>query len=101
MLLQNNDALLPLNPATKRIALIGPLADDASDMVGAWSGANDFGDVRTLRATMAERAQQSGAILTYEKGTEISGTSDSGFAAAVTAAQNSDVAILALGESAP
>jgi beta-glucosidase len=106
VLLQNNpargtvnDALLPLTPSTRRIALIGPLADDASDMVGAWSGANNFGDVRTLRATMAERAQQSGAILTYEKGTEISGTSDSGFAAAVAAAQNSDVAILALGES--
>jgi beta-glucosidase len=99
VLLQNNDAFLPLNPATRRIALIGPLADDANDMVGAWSGANNFGDVRTLRATMAERAQQSGAILTYEKGTEISGTSDSGFAAAVAAAQNSDVAILALGES--
>jgi beta-glucosidase len=99
VLLQNNDTLLPLNPATKRIALIGPLADDASDMVGAWSGANNFGDVRTLRATMVEHAQQSGAILTYEKGTEISGTSDSGFAAAVAAAQNSDVAILALGES--
>jgi beta-glucosidase len=103
VLLQNNpapqDALLPLNPATKRIALIGPLADDSTDMVGAWSGANNFGDVRTLRATMAERAQQSGASLTYEKGTEISGTSDSGFAAAVAAAQNSDVAILALGES--
>ena len=81
VLLQNNpapqDALLPLNPATKRLALIGPLADDASDMVGAWSGANNFGDVRTLRATMAERAQQSGAVLTSPKGTEISGPSDS------------------------
>src|SRR3984893_14542997 len=103
VLLQNNpasqDPLLPLDKATKRIALIGPLADDASDMVGAWSGANNFGDVRTLRATMVERAQQSGATLTYEKGTEIYGTSDSGFAAAVAAAQNSDVAVLALGES--
>jgi beta-glucosidase len=103
VLLQNNpapqDTLLPLAKTTKRIALIGPLAEDASDMVGAWSGANNFGDVRTLRATMVERAQQSGAILTYEKGTEISGTSDSGFAAAVAAANNSDVAILALGES--
>ena len=68
-------------------------------MVGAWSGANNFGDVRTLRATMVERALQTGATLTYEKGTEISGTSDSGFAAAIAAAQNSDVAILALGES--
>ena len=103
VLLQNNpapqDALLPLAKTAKRIALIGPLADDASDMVGAWSGANNFGDVRTLRATMVDRAQQTGAILTYEKGTEISGTSDSGFAAAIAAAQNSDVAILALGES--
>src|SRR6202161_881976 len=103
VLLQNNpapqDALLPLAKTTKRIALIGPLADDANDMVGAWSGANNFGDVRTLRATMVERAQQSGAVLTYEKGTEISGTSESGFAAAIAAAQNSDVAILALGES--
>jgi beta-glucosidase len=103
VLLQNNsapqDTLLPLAKTTKRIALIGPLADDASDMVGAWSGANNFGDVRTLRATMVERAQQTGAILTYEKGTEISGTSDSGFAAAIAAAQSSDVAILALGES--
>ena len=103
VLLQNNpapkDALLPLAKTTKKIALIGPLGDDASDMVGAWSGANNFGDVRTLRATMAERAQQSGTTFTYAKGTEISGTSNSGFAAAVAAAQSSDVAILALGES--
>jgi len=103
VLLQNNpapqDALLPLNKTTKRIALIGPLADDSSDMVGAWSGANNFGDVRSLRATMTERAGQTGAILTYVKGTDISGTSNSGFAAAVAAAQDSDISILALGES--
>src|SRR3984957_4468735 len=103
VLLQNKpepaETLLPLAKTTKRIALIGPLADDANDMVGAWSGANNFGDVRTLRATMAERAGQTGDVVTYEKGTEISGTSNSAFAAAVAAAQNSDVAILALGES--
>jgi beta-glucosidase len=103
VLLQNNpvagQSLLPLAKTTKKIALIGPLADDASDMVGAWSGANNFGDVRTLRATLAERAQQTGAALLYAKGTEISGTSNSGFAAAVAAVQSSDVAILALGES--
>ncbi len=103
VLLQNNPApeetLLPLAKTTKRIALIGPLADDASDMVGAWSGANNFGDVRTLRATMAERARQNGTTFTYARGTEISGTSNAGFAAAIAAAQSSDVAILALGES--
>ena len=103
VLLQNDPvqskSLLPLTAATKKIALIGPLADDADDMVGAWSGANNFGDVRTLRASMEQRAQQSGAILTYAKGTEISGTSNEGFAPAVAVAQDSDVAILALGES--
>jgi beta-glucosidase len=103
VLLQNNPvdgvALLPLATAVRKIALIGPLADDASDMVGAWSGANNFNDVRTLRAAMAERAGQNRSTLTYEKGTDISGTSNAGFAAAIAAAQNSDVAILALGES--
>lgn len=103
VLLQNNEIrgknLLPLVKNAQKIALIGPLADNASDMVGAWSGANNFNDVRTLRATMAERAQQSGSTLRYEKGTEISGTSNAGFTAAVAAAESSDVAVLALGES--
>src|SRR6202167_3107427 len=40
VLLQNKPApqepLLPLATTTKKIALIGPLADDANDMVGAW-----------------------------------------------------------------
>ena len=78
VLLQNNpvhgSALLPLAADTKKIALIGPLADDAADMVGAWSGANNFGDVRTLRATMEERARTNGTSLTYVKGTDIAGT---------------------------
>jgi beta-glucosidase len=91
--------LLPLSKTLKKIALIGPLADDAKDMVGAWSGANNFGDVITLRAAMANSAQQNGVTLTYVQGTEISGTSNSGFAEAVAAAQSSDVAVLALGES--
>ena len=101
--LVQGSALLPLAANTKRIALIGPLADDEDDMVGAWSGANNFSDVRTLRAALQEHARQNGAVLTYARGTEISGASNTGsnagFAAAVAAAQNSDVAVLALGES--
>ncbi len=97
--LEQGSALLPLAANTKRIALIGPLAEDADDMVGAWSGANNFGDVRTLLASMQEHARQNGGVLRYAKGTEISGTSNAGFAAAVAAAQSSDVAVLALGES--
>src|SRR6185437_14041559 len=90
--------ILPLS-GNKKIALIGPLADDSADMVGAWSGANNFGDVVTLRAALEQHAQQTGASLVYSKGTEISGTSDAGFAEALNAARDADVAILALGES--
>ena len=95
--LLKNDGVLPLRPGA-RIALIGPLADSARDMLGAWSAKGEAADVITLRAALAERL---GTSLAYAKGTEISGDSDSGFAEAVEAAGSADVAILALGENAP
>ncbi|HEY6987998.1 MAG TPA: beta-glucosidase BglX [Bryobacteraceae bacterium] len=102
VLLKNADAgqapLLPLS-AKENIALIGPLADNSADMVGAWSGANNFGDVITLRAALEQHAQRNGTRLVYAKGTDISGSSDAGFAAALNAARGADLAILALGES--
>ena len=90
--------LLPLEK-NEKVALIGPLADNASDMVGAWSGANNFGDVITLRAALAAHARQNGTTLSYAKGTEISGDSEAGFAEAVNAARAADITVLALGES--
>lgn len=90
--------LLPLS-SNKNIALIGPLADDSADMVGAWSGANNFGDVVTLRAALEQHAQRNGTTLVYAKGTDISGASEGGFDEALNAARSADVVILALGES--
>ncbi len=102
VLLKNSDPtespVLPL-PKNKKIALIGPLADNSNDMVGAWSGANNFGDVVTLRAALTEHAQQNGTTLLYAKGTEISGDSEADFAEAVGIARAADVTVLALGES--
>ena len=101
VLLKNDEVgeapLLPL-PGGKKIALIGPLADDSADMVGAWSGANNFDDVVTLRAALEQHTGQNGGLV-YAKGTEISGNSDAGFAQAVQAARSADLVILALGES--
>ncbi|MBV9081439.1 MAG: glycoside hydrolase family 3 C-terminal domain-containing protein [Acidobacteriaceae bacterium] len=102
VLLKNADfgeaPLLPLD-RSRKIALIGPLADDSTDMVGAWSGAKNFGDVVTLRAALDQHARQNGSTLLYSKGAEISGSSEAGFADAVNAARNAEVVILALGES--
>jgi beta-glucosidase len=97
--LSNGAPVLPLSPETRRIALIGPLADEAAEMVGAWGGAGSNPDIVTIKQAFAARTQKTGATLTYAKGTDILSDSDAGFAEAIQAAQNSDVAILALGES--
>ena len=101
VLLKNENNTLPLAASAKRIALVGPLADDAAQMIGAWGGKGDAKDVVTLRAALAQRLQQSGGTLSYAKGTDIRTTSDAGFAEAVSAAQQSDLIIAALGEDAP
>jgi len=92
--------LLPLAaPAGRRIALIGPLADSADDMLGSWSCKGDSSEMVTLRSAMSEHAARHGMHLTFARGTDVSGTSESGFAEAVEAARSADVVVLALGES--
>ena len=80
------------------IALIGPLADSAGDMLGCWSGQGIPDDVVTLRAALAKRTAAEGMRLLYAEGSKILGNDQSGFAAAVRAARKADVTILALGE---
>jgi beta-glucosidase len=96
-----NDApVLPLSSGVKTIAIVGPLADDAANMLGSWSTKGDAKDVVTLRKALSDRLDQSQGKVLYAKGTDILGTSDSGFAEAVSAARQSDVVIAALGEDA-
>ena len=96
----NGAPLLPLQrSAGRRIALIGPLADSAKDMLGSWSCVADSHDVVTLRSALTDRAASEGMIVSYAKGTDVDGVSESGFAEAVEAAKKAQVAVLALGES--
>jgi beta-glucosidase len=94
----NSRPVLPLDPKAK-IALIGPLADAANEMQGAWGGAHRGTDVITLRKAFEERAATTGTPLLYAPGTEINGNSDAGFADAEKAASEADVVVMALGES--
>ncbi len=91
---------LPLPPKAKSIALIGPFADSAGDMLGSWAGRGDPKNVVTLRTALAEYAAKRGATLLYEKGTEIVGGTDAGVITAFDLARRADVVILALGEHA-
>jgi beta-glucosidase len=86
--------LLPLS-AGKTVALIGPLADAAEDMLGEWACKGDKKDVVTLRAALTEKLADK---LLYAKGTEILGTDETGFEEALAAAKKADVVIMAMGE---
>jgi len=93
--------ILPLTSKVKAIALIGPLADSARDMLGAWSTSESRpADVVTLRAALENYGKAHQVGVAYAKGTDIWGNSEAGFAEAVESARKADVAILALGEDA-
>jgi beta-glucosidase len=91
--------VLPLSSQAKTIALIGPLADDAEDMLGSWGAQGQAKDVVTLRGALTEKIGADHVL--YAKGAEITGGSDQQLQEAVNAAKQSDVAVLALGESGP
>lgn len=90
--------VLPLNPKAK-VALIGALADAVNEMQGAWGGAHRGTDVITLRKAFEERAASARTTFLYAPGTDINGNSEAGFAEAEKIALESDVVIMALGES--
>jgi beta-glucosidase len=92
-------SILPLSSAVKTIALIGPLADDPGNMLGSWAGLGRRDDVATFRTALTKKAGAQN--VRYARGSEILGGSDAQMAEAVKAAEQSDVAILALGENAP
>jgi beta-glucosidase len=90
--------VLPLSSEVLTVALIGPLADDAQQMLGSWAGRGDPKDVVTLRTTLTERL--GAGRVKFAKGGEIRTATDDQIGAAVEAARSADVVIIALGEDA-
>jgi beta-glucosidase len=91
--------ILPLATRISSTPLIGPLADAQGNMIGSWSALGRSEEAVSLRRALVGKLGES--HVHYAKGTEILKGSDEEIAAAVRTAQNSDVAILALGEDAP
>ena len=98
VLLKNENNLLPLSPAVKRIALIGPMAKDDVNLLGAWAFKGQAKDVETIYEGMQK--EFGGKVqLNYEQGCAFDGNDESGFPAALEAAKASDIIVLCLGES--
>lgn len=99
VLLKNEKSTLPLPKKMHSIALVGPLADAKSQMLGAWSGAGDGESCISVKEALTERAAKNGFKVNYVKGCEIEGDVTKGITNAVMAARNSDVVIAVVGES--
>ena len=100
VLLKNDTDVLPLSDTIKSIAVIGPLADSKTDMLGSWISA---GDRKERPATVLEglRARYKNVNIQYAKGASYKLGANPDPAAikqAVALAQKSDVIIAVLGE---
>ncbi|MDX3414466.1 glycoside hydrolase family 3 N-terminal domain-containing protein [Streptomyces sp. MD20-1-1] len=107
VVLLSNDGTLPLD-RPRRIALIGPNADEPTAVLGCYSFPQHIGvrhpgtplgiGLPTLRETLT--AEFPDADITYVRGTGVDDGDLSGLAEAVRAAREADVTLVALGDRA-
>ena len=97
IVLLKNDGILPLRKDLKRIAVIGPLADDKESPLGSWHCLGDPNDVVTVLEGIKRKVSPKTEVL-YAKGCDIVGNSKEGFKEAIDIAKQSEVAILVVGE---
>ncbi|MBN1131586.1 MAG: glycoside hydrolase family 3 C-terminal domain-containing protein [Bacteroidales bacterium] len=93
----NGTPLLPVQQSVKKIALIGPLADNRVDVMGTWHASGDAGKVVTVEEGL--RKKFPAASIKVLKGCDFTGNDMSGFRAAISLAGQSDLVILAIGEN--
>jgi beta-glucosidase len=124
LVLLENHGVLPLAPDLRRLAVIGPIADSARDLLGDYSHLVHMQTLREMRTGVdalgvigegevfepgdelsgrrtivdALRASVTGAAVVHARGTGISSGTDAELAAAVALARDADVAVVVLGE---
>jgi beta-glucosidase len=124
LVLLENDGVLPLAPDLRRVAVVGPIADSARDLIGDYShlvhmetlqemrrGVDALGvigegeavapgDELSGRRTIldAVRASLPAAEVVHARGSGISSGTDEELAAAVAIARDADVVVAVLGE---
>ncbi len=115
VLLKNDNGILPLSKQATHVALIGPLGDDAEEMVGPWYSRGHLADMVSLASGIRAKLASANALTlsrgcsiietgkerlhveTYSKITE-QPTGSNEIADAVSAAKAADVVVMALGE---
>ena len=93
MVLLKNDGVLPL---ASRIAVIGPLANNATDLLGNWAGHGRSADVDVFLDGIRREFPSSEVL--FAAGCDVEATDHSGFAEALKIASGVDVIIFCMGE---
>lgn len=97
VLLKNNNKILPLTSSVKQIALIGPMAENKVNLLGSWAAHGKENDVESIMEGLTKEFANTTKI-NVAKGCDFEGNDESGFAQALSVAQQSDVVLVCLGE---
>jgi beta-glucosidase len=99
VLLKNENQLLPIQKSYKKIAVIGPLANNQEDMNGSWSffgeGQHPVSILNGLQQALPETQ------FLFSTGCNLYNNQTDKIADAVNIARQSEIVILVVGESAP
>ncbi|MCQ6562640.1 glycoside hydrolase family 3 N-terminal domain-containing protein [Paenibacillus mendelii] len=99
VLLKNEEALLPIKPSVRKLAVIGPLADDRDALLGCWGGQGRSADVVTILEGIRSLSGP-GMEIMYAKGCDVTEGTEQERMDAATVARQCEVAIVVLGETA-
>ena len=98
IVLLKNDGILPLSKEFKKIAVIGPNADNMYNQLGDYTAPQDPDKIVTVLEGIRDHADAETKII-YAKGCSIRDTNDADFESAIKAAKSADVTILVVGGS--
>lgn len=98
VVLLKNDGILPLKNNVKKIAVIGPNADNMYNQLGDYTAPQYPDDIATVLEGIKNRANPETKIV-YAKGCSIRDTQDADFKEAVNASKSADVTIMVVGGS--
>lgn len=99
VLLKNENKILPLSKTIRKIALVGPLANNQAEVMGSWKACGQAEDVVSVYQGLKNKFGNSAEII-YIKGCDFSDKDKREFEAAIKAAQQSDIVIAVVGEKA-
>ena len=98
VLLKNEGGVLPLRQGGLKVALIGPLANNRSDLLGTWVTAGQALDVETVLVGVQRYVAE--GDLVFDQGCSLEGIEDADVGSALAAARAADVVVVVVGEGA-